>query len=179
MFRYWPVLAVPVGIGFALGFSPTVPPKTPSGEFQSEGRRLFTQTCAPCHRPDGRGVAGVYPPLTPHLGRYVRVPEGREYLIRTVMFGLMGRLESNGQTYDNIMLPIGLSLTDEQVADILNFVLRELNRESLPKDFQDIRPDEVARQRKRSRGLADGLKERDLLLKKLKAAEAEKRSPGS
>jgi len=105
------------------------------------------------------------------VGYYVRVPEGRAYVIRVVLFGLMGRMEAESRTYDNIMLPIGLSLTDRQVADILNFVLRDLNRESLPKDFQDIRPDEVAQQRKRQRGLGDGLKERDLVLKKLRELE--------
>jgi hypothetical protein len=77
-------------------------------------------------------------------------------------------METEGQTYDNIMLPIGLSLTDQQVADVLNFVLRELNRESLPSGFQDIRPDEVARQRERSRGLSQGLKERERILQRLK-----------
>jgi mono/diheme cytochrome c family protein len=144
------------------------PQETPSAEPPHEGARLFTQACVPCHQPNGRGVAGVYPPLTPHLGRYVQVPEGREYLIRVVLFGLMGRMETEGQTYDNIMLPIGLSLTDQQVADVLNFVLRQLNRESLPSGFQDIRPDEVARQRERSRGLSQGLKERERVLQRLK-----------
>lgn len=162
------VLAVTLGTGLVVGlWTVTTLEASPSGS-RDKGYRLFTQTCAPCHQADGRGVAGVYPPLTPHLGRYVRVPEGRVYLIRVVLFGLMGRLESAGQVYNNIMLPIGLSLTDQQVADILNFILRELDQESLPEDFNDISPDEVAQQRKRSRGLSEGLKERDLLLKKLK-----------
>jgi len=172
MRRYLRVLTVVVGAGLVVGLWTAASQETSSSEpYKSEGHRLFTQACAPCHQPDGRGVAGVYPPLTPHLGRYVRVPEGRAYLIRVTLFGLMGRLESDGRVYNNIMLPIGLSLTDQQVADILNFVLREINRESLPETFKDISPDEVAQQRKNSRGLSEGLKERDLLLKKLKESD--------
>ncbi|GBC85794.1 Cytochrome c-552 [bacterium HR11] len=170
MSRSWTLLLLVLG-SLSVGTWTARPQEAASSEFSSEGHRLFTQACAPCHQPSGRGVTGVYPPLTPHVGRYVQVPEGREYVIRVVLFGLMGRMESESRTYDNIMLPIGLSLTDQQVADILNFVLRELNLESLPKDFKDIRPDEVAQQRKRQRGLGDGLKERDLVLKKLKELE--------
>ena len=169
MSRSWILLLLVMG-SLSVGTRTAKPQEAVSSE-SGEGHRLFTQACASCHQPSGRGVPGVYPPLTPQVGYYVRVPEGRAYVIRVVLFGLMGRMEAESRTYDNIMLPIGLSLTDRQVADILNFVLRDLNRESLPKDFQDIRPDEVAQQRKRQRGLGDGLKERDLVLKKLRELE--------
>jgi high-affinity iron transporter len=56
----WIVAAI-VGLFFVLAFAadPKPPKKTP--ELLKEGKKIFEQTCAPCHgvKGDGKGPAGV------------------------------------------------------------------------------------------------------------------------
>jgi mono/diheme cytochrome c family protein len=66
---------------------------------------------------EGEGVIGAFPPLA-----------GADYLlqkrtesIHAVKFGQKGEITVNGVKYNNIMLPLYLS--DEEVADVLNYVL--------------------------------------------------------
>ncbi|WP_262273451.1 c-type cytochrome [Microvirga yunnanensis] len=71
------------------------------------GEALFNSVCAACHMPGGKGAsgAGVYPALAsnPKL-------EAAGYPITVVLHGLKG------------MPPVGKMMTDEQVAEVVNYV---------------------------------------------------------
>ncbi|MBN8538599.1 MAG: nitrite reductase, copper-containing [Deltaproteobacteria bacterium] len=80
------------------------------------GKNVYTQNCAACHQPDGKGVPGAFPPLA-----------GSDYLkndvkkiISAVKNGLSGPIKVNGEKYDGVMPSLGLS--DEDVANVLTYV---------------------------------------------------------
>jgi hypothetical protein len=66
-----------------------------------------------------------------------------------VLYGVRGKIEIEGQKlpYDGIM-PSHYSLTDEEAAAVLNYVLTSWGNDNpLPKDFKEISADEVKAQR--------------------------------
>jgi mono/diheme cytochrome c family protein len=127
---------------------------------------VFTARCAVCHQASGTGVAGVYPPLANSVGRYLRVPAGREYLVHVVSFGLMGPIAVHGQTYAGVM-QAWTQLSDDDIAQVLNHVLTDFNKDLLPKDFKPLTADEVKRLRATSRSFSDDYSEREALIKAL------------
>lgn len=81
------------------------------------GEGVYTSTCLSCHQADGAGVPGVFPPLA--KSDYLMSDPKRA--IRTVLHGLEGEIAVNGESY-NQQMPSQSHLTDEQVADVLNYV---------------------------------------------------------
>lgn len=113
---------------------------------QREGAKVF-ERCVQCHRGNGTGMAGMYPPLVRHAPAIVLAD--RSYLIKVVLYGVNGKIEIEGQkiAYDGVM-PSHYLLKDEEVAAVLNYVLMSWgNDKLLPKDFIPIRADEVKTQR--------------------------------
>ena len=113
---------------------------------QEEGAKVFAR-CVPCHRGNGTGMVGMYPPLVKHAPEVVK--GSRTYLITVLLYGLQGKIDIEGQKigYDGIM-PNQYSLKDEEVAAVLNYVLTSWgNDKLLPKDFKPFSADEVNVQR--------------------------------
>jgi mono/diheme cytochrome c family protein len=81
------------------------------------------QRCAACHLPDGAGVPGAYPPLAANVTTFSASEQGRDYLTYVVLKGMSGELSVADQTYRGAMPAIGASLSDAQIADLLNFVI--------------------------------------------------------
>lgn len=89
----------------------------PLAESIKRGEEIYQDFCINCHMQEGEGVPGAFPPLA-----------GSDYLLEkrtesiyAVKYGQKGEITVNGETYNNIMAP--LYLTDEEVADVMNFVL--------------------------------------------------------
>jgi uncharacterized protein len=113
----------------------TAPPKEtlvrkhkPDPAVHARGETVYGRTCIACHGPDGKGVPGAFPPL-----------DGTEWLvgdpsipIRIVVNGLHGPIEVAGQTYNNVMAPIGAALTDAEIADVLTFVRQSWSNDAPP-----------------------------------------------
>lgn len=74
---------------------------------EPDGARLYKRVCAGCHMPDGKGAtgAGTYPALA---GNEKLAAGG--YPLYVVLHGLHG------------MPPVGEMMTDQQVADVVNYV---------------------------------------------------------
>ena len=83
------------------------------------GKRLFNDTCAKCHQPDGQGLPGQYPPLV--KSEWVLAP-GPARMIRIVLDGLQGPIKVKGVEFNNVMTPWRDALTDQQIAAVLTFV---------------------------------------------------------
>lgn len=81
------------------------------------GTRIFAQNCAVCHQQDGRGQAGVYPPLV--ASDWVR--DNPERLVKVVLAGLAGPVVVNGNPYNNAMTAFG-RLSDQQIAAVLTYI---------------------------------------------------------
>lgn len=80
--------------------------------------------CQGCHTPDGRGIDSV-PRLKDHVGYFLQIPQGRDYLVRVP--------GSAGSVLDN-----------EQLAEVLNWLILEFGGESVPEDFTPYTAEEIA-----------------------------------
>lgn len=83
------------------------------------GQQLFSGTCSVCHQTNGEGMAGVFPPLakSDYLAK-----AAKEKLIGIPLHGLTGPVTVNGKDYNSVMPPMA-QLTDDEVANILTYVL--------------------------------------------------------
>lgn len=108
--------------------------QTPLTASIKRGKEVYNDLCITCHLPNGKGIAGTYPPLDGSNW----LTEKREESIRGVKYGMQGPIEVNGEKYDNIMTPMGLS--DKEVADAMNYVMN-----SWSNDIKDmVTEEEVA-----------------------------------
>lgn len=80
------------------------------------GAIVYEDFCMQCHLADGKGVPKAFPPLD--NSDYLR--EKRHESIKAVKFGMSGEITVNGVKYNTAMAPLGL--TDEEVADVMNYV---------------------------------------------------------
>lgn len=106
------------------GSAVAAPPKkkiakeVPATAHQMEdGKKTFNSICAACHRPDGTGMVGMFPPVA--KSDYLMADKKRS--IAVVIQGLKGPVEVNGKKYNQVMPPLP-QLTDEQVANVLSYV---------------------------------------------------------
>jgi len=83
---------------------------------QEAGEEVYRATCAACHRPDGTGVPGTFPPLAGNP----RVDDAA-YVRSVVREGLTGPLEVAGVTYDGVM-PAQPQLSDADVEAVVAYL---------------------------------------------------------
>lgn len=81
------------------------------------GKEAYTTYCQNCHMEDGKGQEGVFPPLA--KSDFLKKPA--KDMIDNTLKGQSGETIVNGQKY-NAVMPAQDYLTDDQVADILNYV---------------------------------------------------------
>ena len=94
-------------------------------EIISRGRQIYESLCLTCHQPDGQGLPGVYPNLGPNSW----TTKAPEKLINILLHGLSGPLTIDGQHFNNIMPPSGLS--DNDIAETLNYVRTKFGKLSI------------------------------------------------
>jgi nitrite reductase (NO-forming) len=94
--------------------APTVSPMKAPG---AAGETLYKTYCMGCHQAEGQGMPGMFPPLA--QSDYLMADASR--VIETVLNGLNGPLQVNGENYNATMPPMG-HLKDEEIADILSYV---------------------------------------------------------
>jgi mono/diheme cytochrome c family protein len=92
------------------------------------GKSLFEARCAVCHQAGGKGQDGLAPPLTEYPGTYAGLPDGRRQLGATVLNGMFGEITVHDKTY-NFKMPSFASAGDDDLAQILNYVVFDLNRQ--------------------------------------------------
>ena len=109
---------------------------------------LYTLNCWGCHKPHAEGIPGTVPRLAHSMGDFLKVPGGREYLVE-----VPGVAAS--------------SLTDAEVAEVLNWLLYTFNKPELPAGFKPYTAAEIAAYR--SHQLIRITETRDELVKQLKA----------
>ncbi len=90
----------------------------------------YAVTCQGCHRADGAGTPGTVPALAGSVGKFLRVPGGREFLVR-----VPGVAQA--------------PLDDAALAAVLNWMLARFGRDDVPKGFVPYTAEEVGRLRGR------------------------------
>ncbi len=114
------------------------------------GAAVFAEHCASCHDAAGAGIAGFGSPLAGPAAERLKAPGGRAYLAQVVVHGIAGVFDLQGQRQFAAM-PAAAALTDEQLAAVLNHVLRVQNAKALPADFTPFTATEIAAARGVSR----------------------------
>lgn len=84
--------------------------------------------CEGCHLADGTGSQGKIPALSASVARFLRVPEGRAYLVRVPGVA-------------------NAALDDADLAALLDWTLHRFDAVDLPADFAPYTVDEVRRWR--------------------------------
>ncbi|HRO27839.1 MAG TPA: cytochrome D1 domain-containing protein, partial [Luteimonas sp.] len=85
----------------------------------SDGQKAYLDNCAACHQPDGKGLAGAFPPLAGSDWLQGKTPAE---VASTVLTGLEGEIVVNGVTYDSLM-PAQSHISDADIAAITTYVL--------------------------------------------------------
>ena len=108
----------------------------------ADPRADYLLHCGGCHLPNGIGNPPEVPSLRTDLGRIAQSAAGRDYLVR-----VPGAAQAQA--------------SDEQLAQIINWVLHEFNQDSLDPTFEPLTAQEVGESRKHV--LADPLAYRSRL----------------
>jgi mono/diheme cytochrome c family protein len=96
----------------------TVPSATPMVATSTAGAGVYTSYCASCHGAGGEGVTGVFPPLAHNP---VLESPNPASLVHVVLAGSTPALTQ--QATPGMAMPgYGAQLTDQQVADVTNYV---------------------------------------------------------
>ena len=111
----------------------------------AEGEDLYAR-CAACHLPDGAGIPGIFPPLKDRLESIAATNAGRDYVVMTVIGGLIGAIEIDGITYRGVM-PAQV-LSDAEIATVLNYIVLSIGGETTD-DWRSYSEAEVAEIRQR------------------------------
>lgn len=97
------------------------------------GRVLYNGTCSVCHQQDGKGLAGVFPPLA--NSDYLMADTRRA--IEVVLNGLTGPVTVNGNDFNSVMPPMS-QLNDDEIANILTFTLNSWGNENGEVSSSDV-----------------------------------------
>ena len=81
-----------------------------------DGAAVYGNYCVSCHQNNGEGLKGAFPPLK---GDPVVTAQDPTTHIHTVLFGLQGK-KINGAEYAAVMPPWSATLSDAQIAAVVN-----------------------------------------------------------
>ncbi|MBS1607143.1 MAG: PQQ-dependent sugar dehydrogenase [Bacteroidetes bacterium] len=89
----------------------------------AEGAILYTSYCSSCHKAEGQGLAGSFPPLAGNPF----VAGDKRALVRILLKGLSGPVQVNGAGYDQAM-PSFAFLKDRDLAALLTYIRWRFNK---------------------------------------------------
>jgi mono/diheme cytochrome c family protein len=115
-FSFLWVLALPV-LFSATAPKSSNPPQDEVAQSVERGKEVYSTQCMSCHQPNGEGLSGVYPPLagSDHLTK------DQERSISIILKGQNEEITVKGTKY-SVPMPAMNSLTDQQIADVLNYM---------------------------------------------------------
>jgi mono/diheme cytochrome c family protein len=105
------------------------------------GKTTFDGKCVVCHQAGGKGMDGLAPPLVEYPGKYAGTDEGRRHLGHTVLYGMFGPIKVKDKSY-NFKMPSFASMSDAEIAEVLNYVVFDLNAQhgsAKPFDAEQIK----------------------------------------
>lgn len=99
----------------------------------TEGRQIYRDRCAVCHRTDGSGRGGDdadsngFPPLT-GLSAWLATAEGQQYVAHAIIYGPYGAVEVGDKLYYGLMPRFGPRFTNLQIAEVIRYIAEVLNK---------------------------------------------------
>jgi mono/diheme cytochrome c family protein len=150
-------------LGTYLGPNPPAPAETKvaSADETVDGVEVFNNTCIACHQEQGEGKKGEFPPLAGNPDVFL----AHDFPVVVAMNGIEGKIEVNGEKFDNIMPPFDF-LSDAEIAAVVNYVRSSWGNDKLaPQDIKEITAAEVANVRAKSESGMDAYEYRKSLSK--------------
>ncbi len=92
------------------------------------GRQNYILNCQGCHLADGKGAPGVVPRMADFVGYFLHVDGGREFIVR-------------------VPGAANAPIDDQELADVLNWLLNNFSQQQLPEDFVPYSGEEVGKLR--------------------------------
>jgi mono/diheme cytochrome c family protein len=99
-----------------------------------KGKKIYEQTCLPCHQVDGSGVPGMNPPLL----KSPYVQGSSIELIGIILKGLNNGVEIEGESYSNPMPAFSTVLKDQEIADVLTYLRSHFGNKAGPISLADV-----------------------------------------
>ena len=90
----------------------------------------YMMFCQGCHSPDASGSEGHVPKIKDTIGHFLKIEDGREYLVR-------------------VPGSANAAITDKELTELLNWMILEFAGDSLPENFRAYEISEVAALRTR------------------------------
>ena len=109
-------------------------------------RQNYILNCQGCHLPDGSGSPGNVPKMNDFVGYFLHVPGGREFLVQVPGVA-------------------GAAISDQELADVMNWVLLNFSRDELPEPFIPYSGEEISALRKQP--MVDMHQRREALLARI------------
>jgi mono/diheme cytochrome c family protein/glucose/arabinose dehydrogenase len=103
------------------------------------GAAAFSQLCANCHGPEGKGLPSL---IAPPLSGSARVNGNKDTLIKILLYGLTGPVDN--KIYPGMMPPQAAN-TNEYIASVASFIRNSMGNRAkviLPEDVQKVRDQE-------------------------------------
>jgi mono/diheme cytochrome c family protein len=93
-----------------------------------KGKKIYEQSCLPCHQVDGSGVPGMNPPLL----KSPYVQGSATALIGIILHGVNNGVEIEGESYSNPMPAFSTVLKDQEIADVLTYLRSHFGNKAGP-----------------------------------------------
>jgi mono/diheme cytochrome c family protein len=108
----------------------------------SAGKKVFTEKCQVCHQESGLGVPGTFPPLAG--SDYMLADKMRA--VKQAIYGSKTPITVNGVQYPGkIMTVFEKELTDQQVVDVVNYVLNSWGNKVGTVTLDDVKAAKAAK----------------------------------
>lgn len=89
-----------------------------NGAAASDGAKVYQTNCSSCHQATGAGVAGTFPPLA---GNAVVTGDATK-VIHIVKYGLTGKIDVKGTSYNGMMPAWGQQLSNGDIAAAITYI---------------------------------------------------------
>ncbi len=102
----------------------------------SAGKKVFVEKCMVCHQESGLGVVGTFPPLA--NSDYMAADKMRA--VKQAIYGSKTPITVNGVQYPgSIMTVFEKELNDQQVMDVVNYVLNSWGNKIGTVTLEDVK----------------------------------------
>lgn len=99
------------------------------------GKSVYKAKCQVCHKADGTGIEGTFPPLA--NSDYLLANKKRA--IKTSLFGTQEPIIVNGVKYNGKTMVVSGGLTEQESLDVINYVLNAWGNEGGTVDLEDVK----------------------------------------
>lgn len=139
--RGFAALLLLAALGVGAPSDPASPAPSAPANADSPGGKIYTQLCATCHLPDGKGTPGMHPAL---IGSKV-VAGDPALFIALLLKGPAAVLPDDREAYSTIMPPLEGVYPDADLASVITYVRKHF----APPGTSEVTAAQIAAERKR------------------------------